>query len=148
MHCDECREKYELRRVGRSFGLFERGIRERNERRSHEAWERKKVIEESDAAQAHLARFAKLLDAQPSHAATHRLLDDAGFYVNAIGMFRKRWRGGAGWVRGQAPDLEKVLKALKVKDDALLAALKKAGEYDAEADEMVGAPVYTLPKIP
>lgn len=42
--CDTCREKYELRKVGRAFGLFHRNVRERNEKRQREAWDRKQVI--------------------------------------------------------------------------------------------------------
>jgi len=146
VHCDICGPKYELRKVGRSFGLFDRGIAERNDARSREAWERRSKVLAGDKAQGYFKKLAAVLDEQPSHAATHRLLDGAGFYVPNIAKFRKTWRGGEHWVRGDRPDMAKVLKVLKVKDDALLAEIAAAEKHEAEPDKMVGAAVYTLPK--
>lgn len=146
VHCDTCGPKYELRKVGRRFGLFDRGIDERNEARSREAWERRNQVLAGGKAQEYFKKFADLLDEQPSHAAKHRLLDGAGFYVPNIAKFRKTWRGGADWVHGDRPDIGKVLKVLKLKDAALLDELAKAGEHEVETNEMIGEPVYTLPK--
>lgn len=146
VHCGACREKFELRRAGRGFGLFERGIAERNELRSREARKMKNEVLAGDKAQGYFKQLAALLDEQPSDAARHRLLDGAGFYVPNIAKFRKTWRGGDDWVRGDGPDIAKVLKLLKVKDDALLAEIAKADEHDVELDKMVGDVVYSLPK--
>ena len=146
VHCDMCGPKYELRKVGRGFGLFDRGIAERNDARSREAWDRRKVVLAGDKAQGYYQQLAKILDAQSSHAARHRLLDEAGFYVPNIAKFRKTWRDGEHWVRRDRPDMDKVMRLLKVKDDALLAEIAEAEKHDAAPDKMVGAIVYTLPK--
>lgn len=146
VHCDTCGPKYELRKVDRSFGLFDHWITARNDAALRAAWERRSKVLADAKAQGWYKKLASLLDDQSSHAARHRLLGDAGFYVPNIAKFRNSWRGGEYWVRGDRPEMEKVLKALGAKDDALLDELHKAEAYAAEPDEMIGKPVCTLPK--
>lgn len=146
VQCETCRPKFELRKVGAKFGLFDRSVALRNDKRSREAYARRNEVIEGEKAQGYLKRLGELLDQQSSHAATHRLLEGAGFYVSNIAKFRKDWRGGADWVRGQGRNMPLVLKALKVKDDELLEQIEKAGQHEVEPDEMIGEAVYTLPK--
>lgn len=146
VNCAKCSEVYELRKSGRSFGLFDRHVRERNEERSRGAWEQKQAILQSEAAKKHLGDLAALLDRQQSLAAVHRLLDGVELWVSNIAKFRKLWRGGAEWVTHNSPEIEKVLKVLGARDDALLDRLKEVDEYPNEVDAMIGEPVYTLPR--
>ena len=147
IHCDNCKEKYNLIQQGRNFVLIE--LAELNERESHrkKAYDLANNLMKQEKTQLTLELLVSLLDSQPSMAAVHRKLRKFGLENSSIGTFRKFWSGGKDWVNRyiSAYNIPKVLELLEKDDVEMLERIKQINDLHKEADKPltpIGMPVY------
>lgn len=147
--CPECAKAYELDKRGRQFVLLRKEDVQAYEARRAAAWQAREELMAQPEVVALLSELAEHLDNLPSTAERYRVLAARDWIYTSLGPFRKRWTGGAAWVRAHVnPDM--LLEACRLTEQNPEAIEQLLAEYHAvsqgahDQPPPVGEPIYTF----
>ncbi len=143
IECKKCNAIYAVQQRGKQFVVVERAELAKIEDISNAVSALEKKFVASPAVQNLLKDVAKLLDAQPSKAAVHSLLQHGGFHPQGYATFIKKWKGGKSWVKSNSFvfQLERLMALVKSKDAEMENGL---AEIEALRGTMKAAPIVQV----
>ncbi|HEC92374.1 MAG TPA: hypothetical protein ENI51_05180 [Candidatus Atribacteria bacterium] len=147
--CKDCSRRYSLLEQENHFVFVEKEEQRRREEYWREYSRKSDALLSSPDVVALLQELERLLDAQRSMAACHRLLHAYQLDYYSIGTFRKKWAGANNWIKNniRVGNLRNVMKLLRKKNSRIEKELESIEELYKKYHEplpIVGSPLIDV----